>query len=206
MERRSLPRPRDVVPDGRQAEPGPNPVFAGPSVCGEAKGPGLEAGATPDVWQACARWKRRLGECALLIIGATSLTGDLHKKAPSPGRLRRLPSPARGEGLTMGSLDGAVIPPSPARGEGTPCPLLRNASPLHGPALSPRGRGLRGGAEPGEGVFADLAHGTRSGLYLRQRLHFDREALTRTMPAGLSGLPCPGRSTASASPSWGIIA
>ena len=78
----------------------------------------------------------------------------LCETAPSPGRLRR--------------------PPSPARGEGSPCPLLRNASPPHGPALPPRGRGRRGGAEPGEGASAEVSHGRGGCSCPWQRLRFGR--------------------------------
>ena len=52
MERRSLSRPRSIVPDGRQAEPGPNPISAGTSVCAKASRPRLRAGTTPNVWLA----------------------------------------------------------------------------------------------------------------------------------------------------------
>ena len=70
----------------------------------------------------------------------------MHEKAPSPGRLRR--------------------PPSPAGGEGMQCSPRRTDSHPHGVALSPRGRGRRGEAEPGEGAFAP--HGTTSAV----RCHF----------------------------------
>jgi hypothetical protein len=63
-----------------------------------------------------------------------SLHGEPCGKAPSPGRLRRPPSPARGEGDLRHRRVNALHP--------------------HGSALSPRGRGRRGAAEPGEGTFS----------------------------------------------------